>query len=650
MSAISTPSNDDSSGDPGEFGSSNFIVKNGDGVFVELSRLESSSQFLLFAERVFSAGFHFTGLAYAVFLELLVDYSPEKLQDTLLQLRSKGRTTALRFSSDIQIFPEERRSLYRSPRIVSGDAEYLFEPVMIERTVEEPLLAENEAGEMEISGTEKRTISEKCTLSFDEFVAAMWTCGIRYGIDAEAVKAMIASGKSGRLVFARPLPPRSGLDSSLKEQSDRLYRDNSPRELPNGKLDLRQFRNRFPQIRKGERLLMKSPRVPGMPGRDIGARPIEPPVPQDFDLEQLAGPGTHVERAHDGEFIVSSVDGFLNLDTQTNRIAVTEKIVNYGGVSMKTTGDLMLDGDHFEEHGDIQEKRMVEGKSITVLGDVFGAVVSTGGTIHLMKNLMGGSATNHEGDILVEGLASNASIQARCGTITLNRAENSLISGKRVVIKQAINCLILGESVEIDASEGSGIAGNTLSIRSASPKKENQTIASVLLPDLSGFEARAAQIGKRIEEIESGIGALREKAESMAKQTEVRNYILISGKLQRKEITLSEEQKVNWQKLGVKVAPSLKILSSVNAEIQALQGERENLLEEALALEEEEVESTRGIACSIENISGETVVRKRRNAPSLFELHPRELRMALRDPGLPEERIPQSGSLDWKFS
>ncbi len=632
-----------------EFGPSNFIIKTRDGVLVELSRLESSSQFMLFAERVFSSGYYFTGLVYGAFLELLVDYTPEKLSETLNDLGTRGKATALRFASDIQSFPEARRSLYRPPRIISGNAEYLFEPVIVEKVVEEPLLAENEEGTMEIVGMEKRTVSEKCILSFDEFVAAMWASGIRYGIEADAVRTMIASGKSGRLVFARPLPPRSGQDSCLKEQTDRLYRDNSPRELRNGKIDLRQFRNRFPQIRKGERLLMKSPRVLGVPGRDIGAGQIEPPLPLDFDLEQLAGPGTHVERTAEGEFIVSSLNGFLNLDNQTNQIAVTEKIVNYGGVSMKTTGDLALDGEHFEEHGDIQEKRTLEGRSITVLGDVFGAVVSTGGKIHFKKNLMGGSATNREGDVIIDGLASNSRIHAGYGTVSLKRAENSLIVGKQVIVEHAVNCTILGEAIEIEVSEGSAIAGSAVSIKTASPRKGNPTIVSLLLPDLSGFEERNVQIGKRIAEIEVGIEALRKKSESFTSQPEVKNYLLLSGKLQRKEIALSEEQKGHWQKLGTKVAPALKTLSSIHAEIQALQSEKESLMEEALALEEEELATSSGVICSIDSLSTDTLVRKRMNAPSLFDLQPKELRIASRDPGLPEDRLPHSGHLSWKY-
>ncbi len=620
----------------GQFGSSVFIVKNEKGVFVDLSKLESPSQFMTFADRVFSSGYYFADLYYPAFLELLS--GPEE-------------GTFLRFASDIQSFPAERLTLYRQPKIFSGNAEYLFEPLQTEKMVEEPVLAENEDGETEIVRYETRTVTEKIFLSFDEFVAAMWLKGIRFGIDAAAVDEMISGGKTGRLVFAHPLPPRGGQDSSLEEKSDRLYRDNSPRELPNGKMDLRQFRNRFPQIRQGEKLLKKCPRVLGKPGMDISGSVIEPPLPEDFDLETLAGEGTRVERTSDGEFIVADMDGFLNLDTDTNRIAVTEKIVNYGGVSMKTTGDLLLDGEHFEEHGDIQEKRVVEGKSITVFGDVFGTVVSSGGLIHFKKNLVGGSATNHDGDIVVEGLASSAIMHARYGEIRLKTAENCTISGKHVVIEQAVNCTVLGETVEIDLCEGSAVAGRTISMKLAGPRKENQTLVTVLLPDLSGIRKRLAELGERMIAIDEEIGELKQKGEPISSGKEVRNYLAIVSGVQKKEISLSDEQKVNFQKLGMRVAPALKALSAINSDIQVLQKEKDELIEEGLKIEDMEKEAVRGISCNIENISRDTLVTRRKiEIAELSQLHARELRVRLLDPGTPGGRLPHDESLSWTYA
>ena len=631
-----------------EFGVSSFVVKTGDGVFVDLAKLESSEQFSLFAERVFSTGYFFSDLDYKAFLELLSEYTPEMI--AAKNPSAVKRTGTMRFASNIVVFPPERLRLYRDARISSGKAEYLFESLLVDRTVEEPLYAENADGVPEVVGVEQRTVTVKDALSFDEFVAAMWMKGIRFGIDADVVKEVIASGKTGRFTFARSLPPNDGQDSSLKEETNKLHRDNSPRKLRDGRFDLRQFSNRFPQIREGERLLRKSPRILGTPGMDLSGKPIEPPLPEDFDLSALAGEGTRIEATAEGEFIVASISGFLNIDTATNRIAVMEKIVNYTGVSMKTTGDISLDGEHFEEHGEVQENRVVEGKNITLMANVYGKVVSTGGKVLLKRNLVGGSATNHDGDITVEGLVSNTLVHARHGTVSIKRAENSLIVGARAVVESAKNCTIAGEAIEIEISEGCAVAGKEIHIGISHSLKDIQTVVSVLLPDLSGFRARTAEIGKRIDEIGLIIEERRRKYASITEQQEVRSYLLIAGKLQRKEVTLTDEQKANWQRLGAKIAPELKAIASVNSEIRALQEEQKELEEEIAAMEQEGKEASRGISCSIDSVAKDTMIWKRHADPStLFDLPLKELRARLLAPGRPEDRLPLgNGKYFWE--
>lgn len=629
------------------FGASSFVVKSPNGVFVDLAKLESSAQFALFADRVFSSGYHFSGLDYPAFLRLLCDYTPEMM--AARESGSQNKTGLVRFASEILSLPEDRMRLYKAPRITSGKAEYLFETVMVEKVTEDPLYSENEQGELEVVGTEKRTTLVKDALSFDEFVATMWTHGIRFGVDADAVKNMIESGKTGRITIARPALPQDGKDAELKEETDRLHRDNAPRELSNGKIDLKQFRNRFPQVRMGEHLLKKSPRVLGLPGMDIRGNPIEAPMPQDFDLSSLAGEGTRIENTADGECIVAALDGFLNIDTVTNRIAVMEKIVNYTGISIKTTGDISLDGENFEEHGEVQENRNVEGKNITLMADVFGKVVSTGGKILLKRNLVGGSATNHDGDIIVEGLASNAQLLSKYGTITVKRAENSIILGKKVIAESIVNCTVVAESVEIDTSEGCAISARAIQVSNAYPRKENQTIISVLVPDFSIFKERISSIDKRIEEINLEIEAKREESKRYMEQPELRNYLIISGKAQRKEISLSDEQKSNLQKLGAKIAPSLKIVSANNAKVKVLQEEQKTLEEERESVNLTKQEAESSVSCEVKMGSKETLVwRKQGDPDALFDMPSKDLIVLLRRPGRIEDRIRfMDGKISW---
>ena len=121
------------------------------------------------------------------------------------------------------------------------------------------------------------------------------------------------------------------------------------------------------------------------------------------------------------------------MDPSSKRISIGPKIVSREGVSARTTGNLQLSGE-YEEFGEVQEQRVVEGGSITIHGDVFGKISSRGGTIVLHRNLVGGSAVNTDGDIRMKGVASGAVLQTKKGEITLARAENCVISGTRVLV------------------------------------------------------------------------------------------------------------------------------------------------------------------------------------------------------------------------
>jgi len=283
----------------GEVALPKFIVKSDEGLLADLSRLDSSTSFALFSERVFSSGSCFSDLDYARFLELLYDYPPAKIAAAANALKVEGKSPLIRFAADIVAFDPERRALYKAARIADSVAEYVFEPVVQARTLVQPSSGEGENSGSAAAGQEKETVSEPASLTFDEFVAEMWSQGVRYGIDAAAVRGAIDSDTFGSVVVARQLEPVPGKDAEIQEQMEGLHRDDAPKELANGRIDLKQFKNHFPQVAKGARLLKKIPRTLGVPGCMLDGTPIEPPLPKDLDLATLSGLGTQL--AHGGE-------------------------------------------------------------------------------------------------------------------------------------------------------------------------------------------------------------------------------------------------------------------------------------------------------------------------------------------------------------
>jgi len=92
-------------------------------------------------------------------------------------------------------FLPERHELYRGAKLLEGGnrAGYFFEPVSIEEVYEDPVYGEpGEDGVSPVTGYETKTWQAPTELDFDEFVAAMWLNGVKFGIDEDAVRQAIA--------------------------------------------------------------------------------------------------------------------------------------------------------------------------------------------------------------------------------------------------------------------------------------------------------------------------------------------------------------------------------------------------------------------------------------------------------------------------
>lgn len=616
----------------GQVALSRFIAKRDDGVFAIPANIGSAADFFAFADRIFAANALFRDLDYPAFLALLYDASEA----------GAAARPEIRFAADIVGFKPERQALYKPGRIENGEAVYLFEPLFVESTVDKPVVGKLEGGDTGVTGYEPATVSERAQLDFDEFVAALWRQGVRYGIEVAAVRAGIQREHAERLVVARPRPFKPGKDAEIKEQTADLRRDNAPRAMAGGKVDLNQFRNRYPQVKAGTRLLKKIPRVPGVDGRDIAGQPIAPPPLKDLDLASLAGPGVRAVPEPDGECLVAEVGGFLNIDTATNQFSITDKIIGREGVSVRTTGNLTLTGEEYEEYGEIQEKRVVECRSITAHADVFGTILSHGGLIRLKHNLSGGSATNEEGDILVEGLASGATLIAHQGTVSLKRAENCVVIGRHVIVERATCCDIVADSVQIDTAEGCAVAGKSLRIGVSRSRAQTDTVLSELIPDLSAHDRQLEAVRKKLAETGQALADQRARNETLRNQPEVRNYLVIAGKLQRKEMTLTAEQQAAFQKLATQAAPILRALTKIKEAAVELEARSAELAQEIETRSAARHAACAGIGCWVERIEGETQIRTlalKADAAPLASLPVKELRSRLRATDAATQRL-----------
>lgn len=609
-----------------------FIERRVAGLFVDQAMAAREGGFMSFVERIFAADVRFTGLDYAVFLNLLYGLKeppgmPVRLADAIVP------------------FPPKRRALYRTVKIApdKSTAEYMFEPVEIE--VEEMALvfsAPGEDGGAEVIGQEIKKHNEPTRLDFDEFVAAMWEKGVRFGIDATRVREVIQSRQALRLEIARTRPPTPGRDASIEERTQALHRDNAPKILPDGRMDLRQFKNRFPQIVGGERLLQKVPAAQGKPGWNVVGAQLAPEMPKDYELAPLAGAGTCVVKGADGEFIVAAMDGFLNIDNQTNQVSITEKIVSREGVSMKTTGDVALAGDEFEEHGEVQDRRAVEGRHMTFFADVYGNIVSRGGRVVFKASIAGGQASSPGGSITVEGRASRAVLEARGGEIHAEFAEGCTIVGDRVTVKQAVNCDILGETVTIGISEGSAIAGKCVRIAQSTTRKDTETIVALLVPDMTRHELDVGELDKARLQAEKLVAMQDERLAELLADTGFKQYLALSTTIAKGGAKLSAQHEANWREAQAKFAPQVRNLQAAQQLRAQAQKKLDDLLAQLAALANKKRHVGDGIACAIEEVRGDTLVRRLAYQPDqsiVGGTQAQEITAHLREFGVSDDRL-----------
>jgi hypothetical protein len=578
---------------------------------------------------VFQSGWFFVGLNYPALLKALYDVGPAL---------APGQES-LRLADDVRVFDGQRLALYKAPKMSVSYAEYYFQQLYQE----------------EMTLPDGTVIPERPVfLDIDEFIADMWNKGIHFGIDVAAVKAAMTSTKPERITFATDLEPEKGQDATVLEVSSDLHRSDAPKERADGRVDLQSFQNRFPQIKAGMRLLKKLPPVPGLPGFDLAGRKTDPEPPKDMTLRFLAGDGTEAKMFEDGEYLVSTREGFLSVDAKSNRISINDKIVSLEGVSGRTTGNLELAG-AYEEFGDVQEQRDVNGGDITVHGNVYGNINSRGGTVVLDKNLVSGSVHNSAGSINIAGVASNSVIVASNGSISINRAENCVISGTTVKLVEASNCEIIADEVFIEVAEGCAIAGRNVELESAGPRRRTEMLIYVLVKDVTQFDAEIAELEQRVAAFAQANEASKAELDTISAQPDVRRYLALAAKLRTQELVLTPEQGQHLRKIASAVAEEVKTVQKLQQDLQAGQTQHKLLSDRLDRVIEQKMEAAGIARCGLHMVSGETMVRTMPFAgdtTAMRALPPKDLKARLRGTPSGGELLfsDSTGTLDWHLN
>lgn len=639
MSNASPPPLDHSSQPDGTLPA--YVQVRPDGVYIAVSPPPAQDVLQLFVDRLFISGAYFKGLDYACFMNLLYGTKPITVKE--------GMKPEVRLASEILAFMPQRKDLYRGIKIIrNGErAEYVFEPVFTEVTFEEPVYGTpGEDGIAPIVEFIQTTEARQTKLDFDEFVAAMWLKGVRFGIDADAVRTTIQSGAANRMKIAQHREPTSSTDARIVEENRNLRQDRSPLIAADGRAVLSTAKNHFPQVAKDAPLLRKMPRALGDPGYLVTGNIIEPRLPKDLDLQALSGIGTRIEHSAQGDMIVANMDGFLCFDENTKKISVTATIENRSGISAKSTGDLKLDVDEFVEHGEVQEGRVVQGKNLRFHSAVYGTILSTGGNIRMDGNLSGGRAQSIGGDIAVHGRAYNATLEAWDGNITIKFAESCSISGKSVSIERAVNCEIVAETLQLYLAEGCAIAGKDVRISAAQARKDRETVINMLLPDCSGLESQISTVRENMAKIDAIVQSHADEMAVARADPKQAKLIELGDKIRDGLIQLTPQQQTEWQKIFAQFPPAVK-------DTLVLMGKYQMLANEIIELSQQIKAGYAEQRCEVKEVLGDTVVQTLHShlgIAAFRNLPKQELKARLQHIGTPKKQIfsGEHGHVEWQ--
>ena len=238
---------------------------------------------------------------------------------------------------------------------------------------------------------------------------------------------------------ARGEAPTIGQDASISFAFDRDPQFN-PVERQDGSFDYHATAiERF--VEAGAVLATRQPPVPGMPGRDVLGRELDPPIVRDEPLSALAGRGTEVQ----GETLIATEAGRPSLTG--NRVEVSP-VYEVAGDLDYSVGNIEFSG-NVVVRGDVKPGfSIVAGGSVVVHGVTEGASIKAERDITLAR-VVGGHETALEagGDLIAQYL-HNAAATA---------------TGALKVAKEIVNCTIDAERVSMPTN--GRVVGGSLNVR-----------------------------------------------------------------------------------------------------------------------------------------------------------------------------------------
>jgi hypothetical protein len=234
--------------------------------------------------------------------------------------------------------------------------------------------------------------------------------------------------------------------------------------------------------------------------------------------------------------------------------------------------------------------------------------------------------------------------------VTLQRAENCVVSGTRVRIEHAINCEVIADEISIGTAEGCALAARRVGIDSMAPWRESEMLVYVLCAECARIDEVLEQIGARLAQFEAAATRYKADLAHLCTQPEVRKYLEVAGRVRSGELNLTPAQAQQFKQMGQAVAADLQKIGELSAARKAVEAEHAEgkaLFERFTA---QRAERAAGSTVSLGLLQGDTQVRQLPFDPDgacFYDLPAREIRSHLRGNAGTPLHAAASGSYAW---
>ncbi|MCL6557805.1 MAG: FapA family protein, partial [Firmicutes bacterium] len=219
-------------------------------------------------------------------------------------------------------------------------------------------------------------VEEKMPVTEEELRSLLTEHGVTYGIRDDILKSLFDQPSAGRHLIAEGEAPEPAVDEKITVCISH-GEEGKPLVMQNGTVDYRNLQ-RFFSVEPGTVLAIKTPGVPGKPGRRVNGEELPGPLPKTVQLE--AGHGAVL--SNDGMSVVATIEGLPVFRQASNRciVLVEPRLSIKGDVNIET-GNVNFRGSvHIS--GSIHEAMRVEATGdVFVAGDIAGAVVNAQGNV-----------------------------------------------------------------------------------------------------------------------------------------------------------------------------------------------------------------------------------------------------------------------------